>query len=113
MWFCNECDCEFDEPRETSDFHAELAGMGGDCSEPMYVCPNCGSDDIELMEECDLCHEPARETIWFGDFEVCDDCRCRIEGKLNEVKYFVQAEFDIDDYNKAERLIGEIAEELW
>ena len=113
MYYCNDCECEFEEPKEEREHHSELNGMGGITWESFFVCPNCGSDWIEEMTKCDLCGEWSRETKIFGRPDVCDECRRDIEIKLIDIRDYVQAKGDINDYREADDIVMEIAEALW
>lgn len=111
-YYCGECDCEFEEPKDAYEFHSELAGMGGDCAERFEVCPECGSDDIYEMEKCDLCGEEYRKTIYLGGKELCQECRDKIVYKLTELMEEVQGMFDLQ-YDEAQELIIEVADDIW
>lgn len=53
MYFCHDCESEFEDPIVIRDF----VGYYG--SEPAYQryagCPYCKSDDVEEMQECYEC----------------------------------------------------------
>lgn len=51
MWICNDCGCEFEEPKTVNDYRGEFWGVP--CYEALSECPNCGSDDIEEDDESD------------------------------------------------------------
>ena len=49
---CYECKTLFDEPRAVEESRGEFWGMP--CSETMYYCPHCGSeewDEVATVEE--------------------------------------------------------------
>lgn len=46
---CNNCGCEFDEPKRVKESRGEF--WGAPAYETMYCCPSCGSDDLEEQED--------------------------------------------------------------
>lgn len=112
-WFCEECGEYFDEPEKERENHSELAGMGGITYEEFDVCPVCRSQSIVECERCEACGEEVPETEVFGHTYMCDSCRGKVEDKLIELRDYVQAEFDINDYKEAEEIILEIADNLF
>ena len=113
MYYCRDCNTEFERPKEVKDKHSELNGMGGVTYETFCVCPNCGSDWIEEMEKCEMCGEWSVDLELFGRTDICDECRKKIEAKLIDLRDYIQAEGDIDDYKEAEDIALEVAEALW
>lgn len=112
-WFCDECKEFFDEPAKERESHPELGG-DGITYEVFTVCPICGSEDIHECEKCDGCGEEVIETECFGYHTyLCEDCRRKVEDKLVELRDYVQAEFDINDYREAEEIIQDIADALF
>lgn len=49
MYRCNDCGCEFEEPKEIKENMGEFWGMPA--YETWYVCPNCNDNDYEEMED--------------------------------------------------------------
>lgn len=49
MYKCNECGCEFEEPRVFQDYRGEFWGVPA--YETMWVCPCCESEDYDEIEE--------------------------------------------------------------
>lgn len=92
-YYCNECGEFFseDEADCVSDFHAELIGMGGDCSETFMVCPHCGSDDFDYANECELCGDPIQD----GHF--CEDCKVTFFAKMDEFFEGIKTENKVDN----------------
>lgn len=45
---CNDCEAEFDEPREYSECVGEF--WGAPAYETFYECPECGSEDFDESE---------------------------------------------------------------
>lgn len=49
MYKCNECGCEFEEPRVFQDYRGEFWGVAA--YETMWVCPCCEDTDYDEIEE--------------------------------------------------------------
>jgi hypothetical protein len=49
MYRCNDCGCEFCQPKAVEESRGEFWGIP--CSETMYYCPNCESDDFDETDE--------------------------------------------------------------
>lgn len=49
MYRCNDCGCEFFQPKVVEESRGEFWGIP--CSETMYYCPNCESDDFDETDE--------------------------------------------------------------
>lgn len=49
MYICESCKCEFDE----FDFVIEKHGLDTPPYETIAVCPHCGADNYEELEEDD------------------------------------------------------------
>lgn len=45
MMRCNDCKCLIDELKEKHEYRGEAYGRPA--YETVYVCPNCGSNDID------------------------------------------------------------------
>ena len=76
--YCYECEEFFDEPK------AQRELMGECCGQPAYdtfwVCPECGSHDIEDGHPCDICGEPARKNDRY-----CECCIGKARRYLNRI----------------------------
>lgn len=116
-WYCNDCQEYFEEEEVVEKVvweHSDYYGHGGYFPEKSYQCPHCGSEDICECEKCDGCGEEVVETICFGHkTHLCDACRKEVETKLEELRDYVQCEFDINDYREAERVIEDILDDLF
>lgn len=57
MWRCTDCRQECDEPHERTvpNGTSEAWGQVRAERELIISCPNCGSECIEELEECDEC----------------------------------------------------------
>lgn len=60
------------------EHHSELNGMGGITYETFYVCPHCGSDEIEDAYECEMCGEPTLS------LDYCEECTTEVIKSFNE-----------------------------
>lgn len=49
MYRCLDCDAEFEEPKTI--YGESLEHFGRPCREVWAVCPMCGSDQIEELED--------------------------------------------------------------
>lgn len=116
-WYCNDCNEVFEENEivtETTWANSNYIGFGGDYPETTAYCPNCHSEDIRECEKCDACGEEVPETECFGRHTyLCDECRGKVEDKLIELRDYIQAEFDENDYKEAEEIIQDIADALF
>lgn len=60
MLECNDCGCRFDESDTiTKD----------EFGRPIYICPNCGSEDWEGLHKC-RCGEYIRDSE-----DLCENCK--------------------------------------
>jgi len=78
--YCDNCK-QFvleDELEREYEHHSELSGMGGVTCETFYVCPHCGSDEIDDAYECEICGEPTTS------LDYCDDCRTEVVKSFNK-----------------------------
>ena len=67
MYRCSRCGQTFDSPDTVVDFFSEA--WGRQVKHYTSVCPNCGSDDFDEMDKCEICGE------WISPGEdVCDNC---------------------------------------
>lgn len=62
---CNDCGATFDMADKKIEKQGEY--WGEPAYEEWYVCPECGSDDIENTVECVRCGRQGKE-------ELCEDC---------------------------------------
>ena len=73
------CGTMFDSPDYVEDFSSEYFGRR--VTHYMGVCPNCGSDDFEEMDKCEVCGE------WIDPGEeLCDNCRGLIKDIADEIR---------------------------
>lgn len=54
MYRCNNCNCDFEQLKVTSEYHPYGNGYA---SEQYLVCPHCESDDYERLQYCSECDE--------------------------------------------------------
>jgi RecJ-like exonuclease len=55
MWYCNECERQYETPKVGREFVGEI-GHGGNVEYP--ICPTCkGGGDIEELKDCPMCKE--------------------------------------------------------
>ena len=47
MYRCEVCGCEFDDPKVAYETH----GLDHPPYEKIYLCPSCGSEDYEEVED--------------------------------------------------------------
>lgn len=74
-----QCGTMFDFPDYVEDFSSEYFGRR--VTHYMGVCPNCGSDDFEEMDKCEICGE------WIDPgAEVCECCKEAIEDLASEIR---------------------------
>ena len=72
MYYCANCGYETADPdRNEHDDGITLNVFG-------YICPKCGSMQIERMKECECCHGGWRR---LGDF-ACGKCKLRLTGDI-------------------------------
>lgn len=61
MYYCNNCDEQFEEPKINKIIFEEYYGVSNLFPDrhkvDLEVCPNCGDDNIEEMMTCDCCGE--------------------------------------------------------
>lgn len=70
MYKCSRCDFEFEEPKRKKINISNI--FLGEETAHILVCPECESDDLEELKQCEICHE------WFNEDELFDT-----EGMLN------------------------------
>ena len=104
MYICMNCQTMFDSPDEVEDFTSEF--WGARVRHMTSVCPNCGSDDFEEMDKCEVCGE------WIdpGD-ELCDNCRGLIKDIADDIRK--KARYTTDRFNlKYGEFISHLVTEL-
>lgn len=84
MYKCNNCEAKFEFPDERQICFEEYYGvshlMDGRTYINTYMCPECGDDDMEELEQCNLCGEwfnelhDTTEMINGGCGYVCEQC---------------------------------------
>lgn len=86
MWYCNECNAEFETPKMEKTTFEDFYGVNNlfptshECT--LKSCPRCESDDIEEMVKCDVCEElfPEEKLIDTEEYPhgnigmLCEDC---------------------------------------
>ena len=104
MYICDNCKHIFEEPAEQYDFTSEC--WGAPVTHSVNVCPNCGSDEIDEMDKCDVCGE----YIAPGE-GVCDNCRGLIRDIVGYIRHRVN--YTAMKYNLTyEELMYRIIEDL-
>lgn len=95
-WKCNQCDHTFEA--------APGQGRSSFFSFESPVCPECGSDDTEELEACDLCG-----TEWqthrlesYGKIYICPGCKAMFRRAADE------AVNNISQYARGRRSTKEI-----
>lgn len=65
MYKCKNCRSEFEEPATKNVAAEEYLGIDNlfpnKTRLDVYLCPNCNDDDIEVLEQCEICGE------WFEE----------------------------------------------
>lgn len=84
MYRCNNCNEKFEEPETKNIIAEEYLGistlMQGRTRMDINICPCCNDDDIEELEQCELCGEwfdelhDTSEMINGGVGYVCEQC---------------------------------------
>lgn len=78
MYKCLDCGEVFDTPKQGSDFKTEY--FGKTVTHYISVCPNCGSDELDTAERCELCGE------WHsGSLDYCAECEDIIHEYIDPV----------------------------
>lgn len=88
MYKCNNCGCEFEEPRESREYHGLDYGY-----ETFWVCPNCGDNDYNEAKVCDICGGEH-----FGDDNICEWCLAEAIGELRMLHKTNYTNVDIFDF---------------
>ena len=79
MFYCEECRNIFENYVEKRYRNS----AGEELDPPTYHCPECGSDFIVTVEQCDLCDDWHHWSSMNG--RCCDDCLEKIEVKLRKL----------------------------
>jgi hypothetical protein len=70
MYRCNNCRSEFEEPERRNviaEEHLGISNMFPNITRmDLFVCPSCGDDDLEELEQCEICEE------WFKNEDLTD-----------------------------------------
>lgn len=70
MYKCNNCRSEFEEPSTKNIIAEEHLGISNLFQTrtrlDIDVCPNCGDEDLEEIQQCEICGE------WFNEEELTD-----------------------------------------
>lgn len=70
MYKCNNCDERFVEPARKNIVAEDYLGIGNlfpnKTRMDIDLCPNCNDDDIEELEQCEICEE------WFKSEDLTD-----------------------------------------
>ena len=104
MYLCANCGQMFDSPNIEEDFTSEF--WGSTARHMASVCPNCGSDEFDEMDKCEVCGE------WIdpGD-ELCEVC----DGLIKEIADDIRgkARYTTDRFNlKYDEFISHLITEL-
>lgn len=91
MYICNDCGAEFETPKLKRESLGEY--WGAPAWEPWGACPNCGSDEIEAEDHCDMCGEDYKP----NGRRYCDNCKTIVneafQGLINDMaKYSFKRE---------------------
>lgn len=104
MYKCQNCQEMFDSPNAVLDSDSEYWGRR--VHHYTSVCPNCGSDDFEEMDKCEVCGE------WIDPGEeLCDNCRGLIKDIADDIRK--KARYTTDRFNlKYTEFISHLVTEL-
>lgn len=79
MLYCEKCCHIFDDYVEKRYRN----NAGEEIDPPTYHCPECGSDFIDTVYQCEICEE------WYSigqmNVKVCDNCLADIEKKIKNL----------------------------
>lgn len=94
MYICNRCSQTFGSLDKVYDFSSEAWGRTVDHYKS--VCPNCGSDDYDEMDKCEICGEyiPPGEGICENCHDLVDDMTDAIRGRLRELAITHKLNYD-------------------
>lgn len=90
MYRCNDCGADFEKPKIERDDWEEY-----------YVCPRCGSEELDEMQPCAVCGNPA----YLGE-TLCNACKVEF---ANMVDDFVKTMCERFSFTRGEAIdmIGE------
>ena len=104
MYQCMNCGQMFDSPSLEEDFTSEF--WGSTVRHMVSVCPNCGSDEFDEMDKCDICGE----YIAPGE-GLCDNCHDLIRDIADDIRgkaRYLALRYPLN----YDELVSHIAEEL-
>lgn len=89
-YVCADCKQAFDMPLIQKD-------GGGDVGEDWFVCPHCGSDEIDEAKDCALCGQTVRtlDMCVHGNGDICVFCMEKI---VEEARQLLKDAFSKEDY---------------
>lgn len=64
--YCYDCEEFFSEPKAQRELMGECCGQPA--YDTFYVCPNCGSHNVENARACTVCGDPTTNKTF------CDTC---------------------------------------
>ena len=79
-FLCERCKCEFDAPRLETIYDDDFGMAQYRTQEIVQLCPECGSHEIIVGEECRFCGR-LQDPIYLND-GACDECTERMEERL-------------------------------
>lgn len=108
MYYCHNCEnffteCELEEETIRTGVYAP-DGYEEHFSED--VCPHCGSDELEEVNECPICGEPC-----LPDENFCDDCITTMGTQLLDIvsEWAVRNRADRDDvFDLIDKALSEV-----
>lgn len=84
MYKCNVCGAEFETPREVTEREREEDGFIHVWVDSL--CPSCGDDDFDEVEECTECGQLCAE-LYNG---ICEDCLTELAYDSDTVWFYGQ-----------------------
>lgn len=76
-FMCDECDAVFRE--EDAGSRTSVLEDGVRPWDRVMTCPECGSSELHLLDNCELCGGPVTD----GASQFCEDCRDEIDEAFN------------------------------
>lgn len=91
IYRCLDCNETFREP-ELKVYEEPSEYWGAQVSEEIVIelCPHCGSEDIDKVNECQICGNPT-ESI---GRQFCDDCNKFFDRILEDIEYELKIDND-------------------
>lgn len=80
MFICKDCGAVFEEPDVTYDDPSPSGVALPSGAYEYEFCPECGSDDIEVADECASCGE------YIIGKTLCDDCKSWLVDRLVKLR---------------------------